>query len=513
MRPEDTPSIMRLNGFSFAGAVLNIEMSAGNASRLDNKENLKTSDDTMDLKAKITSILGQRYSRELKLLNLSFLGNDPELVNLGLFQTSSRGSKFFPALMKVCDEIFGGAQQKAEAVMSVTLANNALDSIASVSALSQTFPALKNLDLSNNKFKNLESLAGWRWKFKHLDHLVLSENPLVTEVPDYVAEILKWYPTLRTLNTTQVRSDEEVTATAKGKFPLPVLPASFRDEASIGENFVKQFFPAFDSDRTALAAGYYDSQSSFSLSVNVSAPRAPESTNSKAVSWESYIKKSRNLVRVTHLPAKMARMYTGVDSIRDVWLTLPNTRHPDLLAEPQKWNIECHSVPGLPDPNEQSPSGVGGLIVMLHGEFLEIDVSTNKSTTIRSFDRTFVLGPGRGVGGIRVANDMLVLRAYGGSEAWIPDSGEPPAMQSSQSQLPRQLAMPDGFGVAVPGKSEELLQKEVLAMELSNQTGMTLEFSGMCLEQSGWSLEGAAVAFQAAKVCWMYFPGLGVLCC
>lgn len=494
MRPEDTPKIERLNNFQFAGATLGIEVSRRKISEpLASNADSETPNTINVLK----SVLSRRYSTDAKLLDLSQLGTDPELVNIGMFSTTSRESKFFPALMKICDSIFTTAHAKEEAIVSVSLANNALTTIASVTTLSQTFPALKNLDLSNNQLKNLTALEGWRWKFRKLDQIILTGNPIETEVPTYKDDIVKWYPTLTTLNTIQIRSLEDARAAVKHKLPIPILGPSFRDEAAISETFVKHFFPAYDGDRTALVNGYYDAQSTFSISINLSAPHIAETTSQKPPGWEAYLRKSRNLTKITHPPSRMSRLYTGAESIKDGLATLPVTRHPDIMAEPQKWCVECHTIPGLPDPTGQSSSGVGGLMVMLHGEFAEVDVSTGQSTAIRSFDRTFVLGPGGGVGGIRVACDTLVLRQYGGHDAWRPeveDSASDPTAQAHH-----QINVPAGFALSAPGKTEEQVQKEVLAVELSKATGMTLEFSGLCLEQCGWNLEGAAASFGQAK--------------
>lgn len=137
---------------------------------------------------------------------------------------------------------------------------------------------------------------------------------------------------------------------------------------------------------------------------------------------------------------------------------------------------------------------------MVHGEYEEVNISTGQATSLRSFDRTFVLGPGQGVGGIRVVSDILVLRAYGGSSAWEPQGGEINLSPAPQPSAPMQPQVPQGFGTVAPGKSSEQLQKEVMALELSRGTGMTLEYSGMCLEQSGWDLAEAGKAFGLAKV-------------
>lgn len=494
MRPADTLRVLRLDKFAFAGATLEIDIYAGEVLE-QFAANVPENSVTTSLK----SVLSRRYSPELKLLDLSNLGRDPELVNMGMFNTASRESKFFPALMKICDTIFTTPKEKEEAIISVSLAGNALTSIASVTSLAQTFPSLLNIDLSDNQLRSLQALEGWRWKFRKLDHLVLSGNPLETEDPSYQDTLLKWYPALRTLNKIQVRSSEEMRDAPKVEVSVPVLGASFRDEANIGETFIRHFFSAYDSDRPALVRGYYDAKSTFSLSVNVSAPRAPEVINEKSPSWDRYIKRSRNLLKVTHLPAMMSRIHTGAEDIQQCWITLPNTRHPDLSTESQKWCIECNSIPGLPDPSGQSLGGVGGLIIMVHGEFSEVEGFSGQMANKRSFDRTFLLGPGNGVGGVRVVCDTLVLRAYGGSDAWKPSIEEGPAVAAGQAAR-FLVAVPEGFGVTAPGKPDEQLQKEMAAIELSRRTGMTLEYSGLCLQESGWALEGAMIAFTKAKV-------------
>ena len=454
----------------------------------------ESSSDTANTIQDLKQFLTRRYNAEMKLLDLSALAQDQELINLGLFTTSARESKFFPALMKVCDTAFTDAKAKEEAIVSVTLAGNSLTNISSVTLLAQTFPALQNLDLSNNQIKNLSALEGWRWRFRKLNHLVLSGNPIETEVPSYSQDILNWYPSLTTLNTNQVRSPEEVEALLKGKLPIATLPASFRDEADISLHFVKFFFPNFDVDRNYLINNCYDEHSNFSFSVNSQAPRVLESSQ-KTPGWDQYLKRSRNLKKVTHLPAKNNRLFIGIDAIRGVFTTLPPTRHPDFQNEPQKWCVECHTIPGVQDLTGQSGSGVGGMMIVIHGEFTEVDGYTHQGTIKRSFDRTFILGPG-GPQGIRVSSDILVLRSYGGYEAWQPEVGGP-----SQPYYQIPIETRPGFAMPAFAKSEEEVLKERLILELSQRTGMTLEVSFQCLESNGWSLEGALHHFSQAKVC------------
>ncbi|PGH18631.1 hypothetical protein AJ79_00410 [Helicocarpus griseus UAMH5409] len=516
VRPEQVPWLLRINGYTFAQEPLIIqEYRPSSANHLQTQP---PSQATLDTKARMTAFLEKRYSVPTKILNLSKLGTDPDLLAMGMFDTTNTESKFFPALMKICELTFDTPAKRKDMVQAVSLAENKLPNVAFVTTLSQTFPDLKNLDLSNNDIKDIQGLLAWRWKFRELDWLDLRGNPISAQ-PNFKETMLKWYPTLRTLNDIQVRTTEEIVA--RRKTPIPVQPAIFQDESQIGENFVKAFFPGFDNDRNDLVSGVYDAKSTFTLSVNPSAPRG---LRTESVSgWESYIRKSRNLLKINYLPARMARTFVGADKIREVWDSLPKTRHPSLLTNPQDWLIECHPIPGLPDPTGHSATGVGGLLIIAHGKFEEFDGPTGTKVQTRSFDRTFILGPGGGFGGLRVVNDMLCLRAFGGSEAFVPETEQQPpipvvpqTMQPTptpiQAPIPTPVPTPvaapprvhpeakDGFGLPAPGKAEEQVRKEQIVLETSFRTRMTLAYSEMALSGNNWDLEAALKNFEELKV-------------
>ncbi|KKZ60205.1 hypothetical protein EMCG_05127 [[Emmonsia] crescens] len=517
VRPEQVPWVLRVNGLSFAGEPLIIEEYRG--SNASHTQTQPPSQATLDTKARMMAFLGKRYSEPGKLLNLSQLGTDPDLLAMGMFDTTATESKFFPALMKICELTFDSPAKRRDLVQSVTLAQNKLPNVSSVTTLSQTFPDLKNLDLSNNQVKDIQGLLAWRWKFRELDFLDLTGNPISAE-PNFKETMLKWYPRLRTLNNVPVRTAEEIAV--QRKTPIPIQPASFQDESQIGENFVKAFFTGFDNDRNELVNGIYDAKSAFSLSVN---PMAPRGLRANGVSgWDSYIRKSRNLLKINYLTARMARIFVGTEKIREVWNSLPKTRHPDILANPQDWLIECHPIPGLPDPTGHSATGVGGLLITVHGKFEEFEEPTTNKAQMRSFDRTFILGPGGGVGGLRVVNDMLCLRAFGGSEAFVPEIGQPttnsiipPPAQTAipipiLDPIPSPITTPipitqrvhpeakDGFGLPTPGKPEEQLRKEQIVLETSFRTKMTLAYSEMALSGNNWDMEAALKNFEELKI-------------
>lgn len=454
-------SMLRMDGWSFSGANISIKKFDKQRSPTPEQE-----DNVAKLRATLTSLLDRRYNAESKLLDLSSLGLDPDLKALGVFDMgSSTAAKVFPAIMKHCDTLFKTAQEKREKFDAITLHSNELASLDNIKTLAFTFPDLKNLDLSNNKFAKLEDLRPWKNRFRKLDHLVLTNNP-IEQVPDYHVEILKWYPSLRFLNAVQVRSDVEAAqATASQKKGLPVKPRAMLGDEDITNNFVSAFFPGFDADRNALVAAYYDQTSQFSFAVNSHALRDASSTATLTKQeWESYIRKSRNLKVITHLPARQSRLFIGQDQIREAFATIPVTRH---AAEPDKVHIESQSLPVVPDGTGQYPQGVVGLLITVHGEYEEMDVSTGQATKRRSYDRSITLGPGLTGTGLRVINDMLTVRAYGGSAAFQPE--------------------------------QTMTEQDVLVLEFSKHTGMTVDYSRMCLEQSAWDPNAALATFESAK--------------
>lgn len=502
--------MLQLNGFSFAGAPLTTEKYDPSTGGLLDQPMLSAmaqnggTSSAAETKAKMTTILGKRYTQQTKLLDLSKLGTDPDLLAMGIFGSTSTESKFFPALMKVWELNFDNATARREAVESVSLAHNQLANITAVTTLASTIPDLKNLDLSNNEFKDAQSLIGWRWKFRNLEFLDLSNTPFSAD-PTFKDTMLKWYPKLRFLNNVEVRTAEEIAA--QKKTPIPVQPPHFQDDSQIAENFVRAFFAGYDNDRSGILSSVYDNHTTFTLNVNTSAPRAQQT---ETAPWDAYIKKSRNLLKISHLPARMSRVYTGAEKIRELWTSLPATRHPDIATHPEEWLIECYPIPGLPDISGQSSTGVGGLLIMVHGKFDEIN---GAKVETRSFDRTFIIGPGGGMGGIRVVSDLLCLRAYGGHEAWIPEvppavpQAAPPAVAAAPAAPAAPAALPvaipgapEGYGMPAPGKADTQVQQEQLVLQMSSNTRMTLQYSEMALSGNGWNMEAALKNFEELKV-------------
>ena len=465
---EDAEEILKLNNFNWAGTTLNIVETSSTAPA---GGQTTISSDAAEMKEQLRNVLSIRYDVEGKLLNLSTLGEDAFLQQMGFFSADSgpeKVVKMFRALMAICDGIFKTPKERREGVQSVSLSGNNIDDVVQVMALSDTFPDLVNLDLSRNQFKDLKGLRKWQSRLQNLQTLLLNDNPIEVLNPDYKAELMSWFPRLLNLSGTQVRTPEQVAALEAAKRPTPIPQGGpdYRDIGGIGEGFLKEFIPMYDADRNALAIKYYDDQSTFSVSVNGRSPHRPDV---QPPTWDAYLKFSRNHIKITH--DRYRRFFTGTSFIQGIWQKLPLTRHPDLATQLDKYMIDCHPIHGLQDPTGQDPNGASGLIITIHGEFEDQEQGTTK-TAKRSFSRTLILGPGMPQRNpVRVVSDMLTLKVYNPLEA-----------------------------AAAPPPPDAEIQKQQMVLELSKQTSMTAEYSKLCLEGVNWDYQQALVVFNEKRV-------------
>ena len=482
-------SFLHVNGFEFGRGGPKIKMEEVDKGDQDPAEysmtengapvNDNATSQTAELRTLLENFLRRQLDPSTKILDLSELGRHADLQQHELFESESRAGKSFKALMTISDKWLSPSQKK-DNVEGVSLANNGLHNAEQVTTLAQAFPNLKKLDLSNNAFKTMgdHGLGRWATKFRDLEHIVITGNE-IDELPETRETLKKWYPKLRFINTDQVRTLEEVFLKLN---PIPVAPPSFQDQGEIAANFVTRFFLAFDTAREDALNVYYDEHSTFSLSVNTSAPRIQTADPPQ---WDAYLRRSRNLLKISHLPARINRLITGADAIRHEWTTLPATRHPSFNTDRNKWLIECHPIPALPS---EVQGGVGGLLIICHSSWDEMNVSTNKVKQTISFDRTFVLGPGKQAGDVRIVNDSLCLRAFGGSDAWqLGTAVEPPDV-------------PEGYGIAALGKPDDQVQREAIVLTVAYRTRLTLKLAEECISSNGWDMDKAISDFERVKV-------------
>ncbi|KAI7787084.1 mrna export factor mex67 [Diaporthe eres] len=468
---QDAEEITKVNKFSFAGAPLAITKSEEGWPRTDQTDAPNLSNKAQQDKMILQTVLERRYDVGTKLLNLSALGQDPVLTEMGLFQAKNTAEKTFKVLMVICQELFKTPEAKRQAIESVSLASNNLDYIGLVFDLAETFPDLLHLDLSNNHFSSLKQLNRWRGRFKHLQTLLLNNNPVIQAEPNHATEVMEWFPKLQVLSNVVVRTPEAIAAEeAKAKpNPIPQRGTDFRDVAGLGERFIREFFPLYDTNRDGLLSTFYDEHSTFTLAVDMGGPR---DANTPVLPWQPYLSFSRNHQRITTEAGRFQRYMKGVH-IQEIWKKLPATSHPDLATNLDRYIIDCHPMKGLHDPVNHKIEGEDGMIITMHGEFDELEASTGK-TGKRSFSRTFVIGPGLpGRNPIRVNSDMLSITP------WSPV----PSVTVS---------------VTAPGPSPED-QQQLMVLELSKRTQMTPEFSQMCLETAEWNFDRALIVFEEKR--------------
>lgn len=227
VRPEDVSAFNKINGFTFSSqhgtqkltiAGPGIRSKSPNASSMDVAGEAKTgSETTSETVELLKNFLFRRYNPDAKLLNLSTIADDEEVAKSGMWNLEATQRKFFPALMVVCDQTLKSAEEKRNAIHSVTLAGNNLPNLDVVRNLSMTLPHIQNLDLSGNQFASIRDLKPWKNRFRSLEHLIVN----ITQ-PGYEDELVSWFPKLRILNGQQVRPDPP----AQDAAPAPSAPAA-----------------------------------------------------------------------------------------------------------------------------------------------------------------------------------------------------------------------------------------------------------------------------------------------
>ncbi|TID17544.1 mrna export factor mex67 [Venturia nashicola] len=426
---------------------------------------------TPEITANIEAALTRRYNQETKILDLSDLGQDADLKRAefhGL--TESHGTKFFKCIMKVCDSFFKTREDKENLIAGIMLGNNGLKDLTPITgylSLDRTFPDLKAVDLSGNQISKVEDLSRWKYKFKRLEHIVLIGNPIESDLK-LARSLVQQFPALVTINNLPIPPEIYMKPT-----PPKVLPPIFGDVNGLVAKFVTTFFPGFDNERAAMVPYYYDATSKFSYSVNTKSLRASsEPKMLQKGEWSEYTRHSRNLHILNNPRTKIERLHRGVEDITKAFNDIPATRHAT-FDNLKKWLVECSIIPNVPDL-AGTKGGVNGFRIIVHGEYQEVETGKN-----RSFDRTFILAPGPNE--VRIINDMMTVRGYGGSDAFEPDAPEPVQPQVAQ---------------VAPVLSEEE-QKQKWVFELSQLSGMNLEYSQMCMEQCDWIPDDALASFTA----------------
>jgi len=474
----DAPHLLRLNGFTYAGAPLTIEETSDPIPGLGGQSTDGPESKPSETKDKLLGVLASRYNTEQKLLDLSALGADQTLISMGAFETKALAEKSFKALMRLTATNYHNAAEKEASIQAVTIANNDIHDVGEVFTLATTLPRLRRLDLSGNGLDDMSKLSKWRHEFRRLEELHVVGNP-VASLPNYPAQIIEWFPSLQILDGHRVRTPAEATEALRAWFPtpLPCLPSNLRDGGNnVASAFLRGFFTMYDQDRPALARQFYDDDSAFSL--NTSAEPASS----------AYHNYSRNLETIgLRNPSAHQRLFTGSNLIAELWARLPATRHLSLDVA-DEWQIDCHTFPSLADPSGQGLAM--GLAITVYSRFEEID-PTQQLPGTRKFSRSFVLGPSKpgAPHPYRVISDELTLRA------WVPQQIPAAGIQAPAAVAP----VPTPAVPAQPPVLDDATRAQMIE-ELCRQTGMTAEYSRLCLAGAAdWNFDLALRSFQEKR--------------
>ncbi|EMR10773.1 hypothetical protein PNEG_00921 [Pneumocystis murina B123] len=477
-------ALLKLSGSRFAGKNLFISIPDTQKDQVMSMASSTSSTSIPITKQSTINILleflSSKYIHETKTLDLSSMHSNPILVNAGMFSSVLASIKTFPALMKI-------AKREFPNVITVNLSSNKITSLINVSSLAQTYPNLKNLNLANNLLKYYKDFDIWSHKDKlpNLQELILIGNEIrENEIKKgneiiYRSEIIKRFPNLKLLDMVPVAQtiqfdikDSSINNFGKTILPKKICGSFF--ESDLTKNtvmaFLEKYFSLYDNDRLNTVS-LYNQNALFSISVNTVAPRKrePGVFSYSSSQFSEYISMSRNLMRLSSLDARVAKLNIGHADISRAFSALPKTRHN--FSDSNLYCVDAWPLKGVLS-TDLDPNGLVGIQIILHGIFFELK---GKRETKKSYDRTFIIGPDNG--NITIRSDMLIIRPYGGNNSFCINKQDE-TLSSNNTY-------------------EE--QKQFMLNEISKKTGLNQKFSLMCLEQNQWNMEQAMNNFNILK--------------
>ncbi|XP_046383799.1 nuclear RNA export factor 1-like [Ischnura elegans] len=407
------------------------------------------------LKAKVTTVMGKRYNADSRALDLTRFHLDPDLVQ-DSFCALSRPNLMIAVLDIISENI--------PEMTALNLSENKIHVIDHLSSLSRKTPNLKILHLGRNKIHEmtqLNSLQGLP-----IVELVLQGNPLCSKFKDqslYVSEVRKRFPKLVKLDGMDLPpqisfdvTDEINMPTSKGSF------ISNPEGQPLVRQFLEQYYSLFDAENRQPLLDAYHQNAMFSLSAAY--PSGQGSTTSHRLN--DYLGDSRNLLKVPDYARRQKLLRKGKLAIVTFLSQLPETQH-----DPLSFAVD------VPICNPQL------IYISVSGLFKE--TKTNREP-IRAFNRVFVIVPSPG-GGFCIVNEQLfITNATKEQEKAVfkPAPAPVPAMPA-EPLIPAQPAAP---------LAGEMMQEQMV-QTMSQQSGMSLDWSRKCLIETGWDFERAVFVF------------------
>lgn len=505
--------LKKWNGAKFARNNLKITI-------MDNNDNNTTSTTIQLLK----NVLAKRYNVQNKMLDLSSLITEPDLISHGMFNNAARQAKIIPAILKVA------TTEKTLIVESINLANNNLKDTLPISNLPLVFKDLKNLCLANNNFTRFQSFTSWKGKFTQLRELLMINNPLVND-RIYRTEMLTIFPKLVVLDNVIVRDQNKL----KNIFTINPINSNYQqfffenqDLSSFATEFISNYLNLWDTmdpnnnlnyNRSQLL-NLYTPQSQFSISLDTSVPSSTIDEADQTPQFGYYLPQSRNITKISTPKLLQERLAIGQESINNLFNSIPKTKH-SLLENPNNYSVEAITFPQI-----------NGFAITLHGVFEEVgkpfneennnnkkqpsrhrrynNTTTNKVLSRKSFDRTWIVIDNSTTNSIIIASDLLTIRAYTAGP-WKPKEVIVPAaptvlpidntpVNTNPVNNPAVMVPQPVNALQLPPEIQAKLnpaQLDILG-KIQLQTRLNSEYTYMLAEQSGWNLDAAIIAFQSS---------------
>ncbi|KAJ3154893.1 nuclear mRNA export, poly(A)+RNA binding protein [Geranomyces michiganensis] len=496
--------VAQLSGVYFRRVKITVQQGRGGTLSCQTQGTAPRSAGGASLLEILRQVIQTRYNAEARLLDLTNVISDPDLVKAGVVPFAS-DSKFGGVMCKMIS-------QQCPEIETLSLASNQLTTLQPFSALPSFLPKLTALSLGDNLLRSLRDIEPLKGAdLPVLRELVLAGNPVrerelakAAGLVVFRSNIKKLFPSIDMLDMEPVVGDITFAVDALSmELPLPNKPG-FMDTpetAALVQDFVQTFLGLFETNRRGLLNLYHD-HSSFSLmldtkSVHAGRPGSARDRDPHVFSgWRNF---DHNLEKNKNTDKRVTTIAKGGSNIIQAFEMLPKVKYPP--------------YPGPQYLVEGYQTGTGPnltLFVFLHGEFKEVS-----GNTARSFDRTFIIvaappGSQAALAGIPycVANDQLVVRSYAGNKAWANLKAEPPINALPQApavaaavglpQHPPQL--PDAAVLKQLQIHHQLTdERQSAVIKFSTATGLNYQFSLDCLAQNNWSAEGAMQAYVNVK--------------
>ncbi|KDR19314.1 nuclear RNA export factor 1-like isoform X2 [Zootermopsis nevadensis] len=393
----------------------------------------------LNMQWNLIKVIGKRFNKDTKYLDLSNYHRDPDLCDL-IFCPLSQP--------KILQYVLNAVKSALPLVTSLNLSHNDIHSVKSLEALWQ-FKLLAKLDLRHNMVKYVKDLAVLQ-PIK-LCELLLDQNPLCqyfdSEYP-YISAVRRLLPSL--LKLDGVVLGPPGFHRPRRNFLLPP------EDSSLADQFIRHYFTLYDCSNRKKLEGLYHSDALFSLTATY----LPAQSTSNTARLTEYTIESRNLLKLCDYTKSLKLLYHGSEAILATLCKLPRSEH-----DPYSFRVDLvHSA--------------FGILISVTGVFRE--PATIKTPLIRSFCRVFVLvqiGPRE----FQIANETLHVKNATTKEAEeafkIP---KPPIRQKLTPGNPVNMNESD---------------KEHLTKILSQLTEMNVKWSRKCLEESKWDIKKATTVF------------------